>query len=234
MFYRNYITADSFGFHTRPSDTNYPKGEVRGIDISHYQRHIDWNALRNATLQDAPLRFVFIKATEGTNIFDPNFNLNFAQARRHGIVRGAYHFFSTKSSGAEQARYFCRMVQLESGDLPPVLDVEVDIDKVANYSRDKLRTEVLAWLRIAEDYYGVPPIIYASSAYKQRYLNGEAFDHYPFWIAHYYVSTPSYAGQWTFWQHTDQGKVDGIKGNVDVNVFNGSAEDFYRLLIPEE
>lgn len=212
---------------------HYPDGEVRGIDISHYQNEVDWRVLRDAIIKDVPIRFVFIKATEGADQFDPYFNLYFAQARRNELVRGAYHFFSTKSTGKRQAEYFCRMVQLEPGDLPPVLDVEIEVDKQSGYSREKLRKEVKDWLNIAEDYYGVTPILYASSAYKQHYLNGEEFERYPFWIAHYYVDQPTYKGAWAFWQHTDRGRVEGIKGKVDIDVFNGSAEDFANLLIKE-
>ena len=231
-FYHHYLEPKS-RLPQMVDTVHYPDGEVRGIDISHYQNEIDWHILRDAIIKDVPIRFVFIKATEGTDRFDPYFNLYFAQARRNELTRGAYHFFSTKSSGKKQAEYFCRMVQLEPGDLPPVLDVEIEVDKLSGYSREKLRREVLAWLQYAEKYYGVPPILYASSAYKQHYLNGADFERYPFWIAHYYVKNPTYKGSWAFWQHTDQGRVEGIKGKVDIDVFNGTAEDFAQLLIKE-
>ncbi len=231
-FYHHFLEPKS-QLTERVDTLHYPDGEVRGIDISHYQNEIDWRTLRDAIIKDVPIRFVFIKATEGADKFDPYFNLYFAQARRNELTRGAYHFFSTKSTGRKQAEYFCRMVQLEPGDLPPVLDVEIEVDKLAGYSREKLRKEVKDWLNVAEAYYGVPPILYASSAYKQHYLNGADFERYPFWIAHYYVKNPTYEGSWAFWQHTDRGHVEGIKGKVDIDVFNGSAADFAELLLKE-
>lgn len=232
--YKTFIGPHSFHWMSQQTDNvQYPQGTVRGIDISHYQRDIDWKQLRNATIHDAPLSFVFIKATEGTDRFDPDFNYNFATARRNGITRGAYHFFSITSSAKQQAEYFCHMVQLEPGDLPPVLDVETDVDNVADYTRTELRKEVKKWLEIVERHYGVKPILYASHAFKMHYLDGPEFDSYPYWIAHYYIKNLNYNGHWTFWQHTDIGHVAGIEGNVDIDVFNGTAEAFQALLIPD-
>ncbi len=234
FLYKALVSPYSFRWKALYGEVTYPPGEVRGIDISHYQQKIDWNVLRNASIQGSPLRFVFIKATEGTDRFDPNFNSNFHAARRNGIVRGAYHFFSLGSSASKQAEFFCRMVQLEEGDLPPVLDVETEIEHIAGYDVNKLRSEVLTWLRIVERHYGVKPILYTGYKFRMRYLSDAAFDDYPFWIAHYYVDKLAYKGPWAFWQHTDAGRIDGIKGDVDINLFNGSLEDFNRLLITPE
>ena len=234
FFYKTFVGPYSFRWKALYGETKYPAGSVRGIDISHYQNRINWDKLRNATIQDSPIRFVFIKATEGTDKFDMHFNLNFAQARKNGIIRGAYHFFSTKSSAKKQAEFYCRMVQLEEGDLPPVLDVETEVDKMSGYSRNTLREEVLTWLNIVEKHYGVRPILYASYSFRNHYLNDETFNKYPFWIAHYYVDTLRYKGDWAFWQHTDAGHIDGIKGYVDVNLFNGEMEDLEKLLIKSE
>ncbi len=233
FFYHTFVGPYSFRWKALYSDTTYPDGAVRGIDISHYQQDIDWDRLRNADIQGAPVSFVFIKATEGIDKFDDNFNRNFFNARKSGIIRGAYHFFSTKSSARRQAEFFCRMVQLEAGDLPPVLDVETEVDRISNYSREKLKKEVLEWMNIVERHYGVAPILYASYSFRKHYLHDADFEHYPFWIAHYYVSNLKYAGNWAFWQHTDAGRIDGIKGDVDINLFNGEMDDLEHLLIKE-
>lgn len=232
FFYRTFVGPYSFRWKALYSDVTYPAGTVRGIDISHYQAEIDWDKLANATIQDSPLRFVFIKATEGTDQFDPYFNRNFHAAKQHGIIRGAYHFFSTLSPARRQAEHFCRMVQLEEGDLPPVLDVETEVDKTGDYSRSQLTRELLIWLDIVEKHYGVTPILYASYSFRKTYLSNAAFLKYPYWIAHYYVDNLHYTGPWAFWQHTDAGHIDGIKGYVDVNLFNGDMEQLEALLIP--
>jgi lysozyme len=122
--YRSYFNPYSFRLKALFGVVKYPDGKVRGIDVSHYQDEINWEKLRNAQLQGTPVNFIFVKATEGSDRLDENFNQNFFHARRNGIMRGAYHFFSTQSSAKTQAKYFCKMVQLDEEDLPPVLDVE--------------------------------------------------------------------------------------------------------------
>lgn len=233
FLYTTFVGPYSFRWKAIYGEVTYPEGSVRGIDISHYQENIDWDRLRNATLQDSPVQFIFIKATEGTDKFDSNFNQNFFYARKNGIIRGAYHFFSTQSSARKQAEFFCRMVQLDEGDLPPVLDVETEVDHIDNYSSERLKSEVLEWMRIVEKHYGITPILYASHSFRLHYLNDPDFEKYPFWIAHYYVSDLKYKGKWAFWQHTDVGHVDGIDGYVDIDLFNGTAEELADMCLKE-
>lgn len=230
FIFRTFIGPYSFRLKSMYGLVTYPEGDVRGIDISHHQDDIDWNKLRNAEIQGDPISFVFIKATEGKDYLDENFNQNFYNAKKNDIIRGAYHFFSTKSSAELQARFFCKIVQLEAGDLPPVLDIE----NIGDYSKTKLRSEVLKWLKITERRYGVKPIIYTYYKFKKDILNTPEFNEYPFWIAHYYVDSLSSNMKWDFWQHTDVGKVDGIKGYVDINLYNGTFEKFEDLIIKED
>ncbi len=212
------------------SEPTYPEGyNIRGIDISHYQGDIRWDVLRNASINNDPVRFVFIKATEGVTLMDDNFNENFYQARRNDFVRGVYHFFSPDCSADRQARFFLHQVHLEPGDLPPVLDVE----KKGSLSSKELRNAVKRWLDIVEKAYGVKPIIYTGYKFKTSYLNDSIFQEYPYWIAHYYVDKLQYKGQWAFWQHTDRGRVDGITGDVDVNIFNGNLQELNDLTLKE-
>ncbi len=229
FFYYFFIDPYSFRWKAIYGDPVYPEGfDVHGIDVSHYQADIDWERLRNANLNKSPVSFVFIKATEGTALMDDNFNLNFYEAKQNDFVRGAYHFFLPDADARRQALYFLKQVHLEPGDLPPVLDVE----KAGELTDVQLRKAVKTWLDIVENAYGVPPIIYTGYKFKMRYLNTPAFDEYPYWIAHYYVEKLEYKGKWSFWQHTDCGKVAGIEGDVDCNIFNGSMKDLMKLTIP--
>ena len=221
----------SMPWKARFGEVPQPEGyTVRGIDISHYQSTIRWDRLASAQISDTPISFIFMKATEGTNIFDKTFNHNFHQARLNGFVRGAYHFYIPGASAEQQARYYLSQVHLVPGDLPPVLDVE----KSGGQSKAEIRDGVRQWLRIVGEYYGTKPIIYTYHSFKRDYLNTPEFDEYPFWIAHYYQSKLSYRGQWQFWQYTDMGRVDGIRGNVDCNVFNGTLEALRKLCITPE
>lgn len=229
IFY--YFFVGPFGFRWRAlyGEAKYPEGyEIHGIDISHYQGDIDWELLQNAMIESCPVRFILIKATEGTSRIDPKFNDNFNQAREYGFIRGAYHFYSNKSSSRDQAYFFLDNVNLEDGDLPPVLDVE---HKPKGESVEDFQRDVLTWLHIVEDRYHAKPIIYTYYKFKMAYLNDPVFDDYPYWIAHYYVDKIEYNGEWRFWQHTDAGRLPGIKGYVDFNVYNGSYYDLRKFTI---
>lgn len=227
-----YFFVGPFGFRWRAlyGDASYPQGyEIRGIDISHYQGDIDWGVVRNdATIERCPVRFVVVKATEGTSKVDEKFATNFSKARDFGFIRGAYHFWSTRSSGKAQARHFIDKVRLEEGDLPPVLDVE---HKAKDQTDEQFQREVLDWLDTVEKHYKTKPIIYTYYKFKTRYLGDNVFDDYPYWIAHYYVDKVEYTGKWKFWQHTDCGRLPGIKGYVDFDIYNGSFYDLQQLTI---
>lgn len=227
FFYRTFVSPYSIRWKALYGTIKYPDGKVRGIDISHYQEEIDWKKLRKADIQGAPVSFMFIKATEGTDIIDENFNLNFYNARKNDIIRGAYHFYSPTTPAERQARFFCKIVQLEGDDLPPVLDVETR----GELTNKQLQSEVLKWMKIVERHYGVKPILYTSYKFRNSYLNTKDLQEYPYWIAHYYVDSLSYRGDWAFWQHTDAGKVAGIRGDVDINLFNGTFDDLVGLTI---
>ena len=227
----NFFFVSPTGFRWRAlyGDRKYPEGYmIHGIDISHYQGDIDWGTLQNATIEGKPLGFIMIKATEGSSRMDENFNDNFYQAREYGFIRGAYHFWSNKSSARDQAYYFLKQVHLEKGDLPPVLDIE---HKPKDKSVEDFQRDVLTWLHIVEDKYHVKPIIYTYYKFKKNYLSDQRFNSYPYWIAHYYVDKVEYKGKWKFWQHTDVGRLPGIKGYVDFNIYNGSYYDLQQLTI---
>ena len=201
--------------------------DVHGIDISHYQGEIDWPQLLQSRLTDFPIEFIFMKATEGGDLADDAFVQNFTEAGNHGFIRGAYHFFSSKTDPLKQADFFIRTVKLAPGDLPPVLDVEVTGRK----EKKELQQGIKRWLDRIESHYGVKPILYTSYKFKTRYLDDSIFNAYPYWIAHYYVDSVKYQGKWDFWQHTDVGNVPGIKEDVDLNVFNGTLEELKKLTI---
>ncbi|MCQ2293823.1 MAG: glycoside hydrolase family 25 protein [Bacteroidaceae bacterium] len=210
----------------RYGNVDLPKGySIHGIDISHHQGVIDWEDLSNASLGGGPVAFIMMKATEGQTLLDDCFNDNFYQAGQWRYIRGVYHFFTPEAgTGKKQAQYYLRQVHLEDGDLPPILDIE----QLGKLTRKQIRQEAKAWLDECEKAYGRTPIIYTYYKFKEQYLDGEEFDKYPYWIAHYYVKELGYKGEWKFWQHTDCGKLPGIKGDVDLDVYNGSMYDLRK------
>ncbi|MBQ8937639.1 MAG: glycoside hydrolase family 25 protein [Bacteroidaceae bacterium] len=230
FFYYFFVSPYGFRWRALYGEVSYPEGyDIHGIDVSHYQGDIDWEVLRRqGTIDECPIRFVMIKATEGANRVDDRFERNFHDAREYGFTRGAYHYYSTQSSAEAQARHFISTVTLERGDLPPVLDVE---QKPRTQTDDEFRQSVLQWLRLVERHYDVKPILYTYYKFKLQYLNDPVFDQYPYWIAHYYVDSLEYQGPWKFWQHTDAGSLPGIKGPVDFDIYNGSFYDLRQLTL---
>lgn len=206
----------------------YPKGyTVYGIDVSRYQGDINWELICNqGRINEQPVRFAFIKATEGADKVDPKYEYNYQQARKYNIRRAAYHFYSFQSSPKAQADFFIKHVTMNDGDLPPVLDVE---RRPAGISDEVFKWSIMEWLSIIEKHYGVPPILYTYYSFKTQYLDDVIFDRYPYWIAHYGVDEVAYKGPWHFWQFSDKGEVSGINGPVDLNVFNGLVDDLSKM-----
>ena len=204
-----------------------PSGfHVHGIDVSHYQGNIDWKMLTQTRQGKFPIHFVFMKASEGGDYGDKAFSSNFDSAKTHGFIRGAYHFYNPKTDPVRQADFFINSVKLDSGDLPPVLDIEK-----RGKDENQLRRDLKLWLDKIEQHYKVKPILYTSYKFKTRYLNDSVFNSYPYWIAHYYVDSVEYRGEWKFWQHTDVGTLPGIREKVDLNIFNGSLEELQLMTI---
>lgn len=194
---------------------------VHGIDVSHYQRFIDWEKIATEGID-----FVFIKATEGTDYRDSIFHNNWREVKRVGLRRGAYHFFRPSVSAHLQALNFVSYVPLESGDLPPVLGVEV-LDGIPS---DRLVDSIRIWLDLVEDKLNRQPILYTNFKFYQTYLS-EHFGEVPLWIARYYQEEPYLTDNrdWHFWQYGNRGRLPGIEGYVDFNVFKGSSEDLKLL-----
>ena len=198
-----------------------------GIDVSHHQGKIDWDRVAlSSAVNGYPIRFVIMKATEGSTFTDPEFLDNIRAARAAGFVCGVYHFYNPGTSPEKQAEHYINTVKLQKGDFVPVVDVE----RTGRSSED-LQRELLVFLKALETHYGAKPVIYSSTKFRKRHLSGPAFDSYPFWVAHYYVSRPETDRPWLMWQFSDHASVAGIDEYTDFNVFKGSESDFNKLRI---
>ena len=200
-----------------------------GIDVSHYQRKEDiaWDSLSIGN-RAIPLEFVVLRATMGNRSADKHFDEFWTLAKKHNLIRGAYHFYRADEDPVLQANNFLENVKLESGDLPPILDIE----KIPRRkSTKKLIEDLKIWCRIVEEAYGEKPIIYTYYHYHKDFLKGE-FDDYPLWLANYNdVPRPSPDAEWRIWQFTENGIVYGINTKVDLNVYNGSLWSLKRLTL---
>lgn len=196
-----------------------------GVDVSHYQNRINWHQVAASGK-----KFAFCKATGGITFTDPQFQNNWQQIKGAGMTRGAYHFFDPDDDAQKQADHFIATVTLESGDLPPVLDIEVE----QGQSPAEIDEEITVWLKAIEAHYHVKPIIYSDYSFLKRDLP-EGFCDYPLWLAEYTSKTPGGVAcwdKWDFWQYSAEGKVDGISGNVDVDKYSGTDIEWKSLLVP--
>ena len=200
-----------------------------GIDLSHNNRGpIAWDSLYvmtdrgGRTVRDPfnakdikPVRFVYLKATEGASFRDRDFAANWKAAGRAPLERGAYHFFRSSRDGGVQAAHFIRTVgPLRARDLPPVLDIET-VHK--GCTKKMLNERALQWLKAVEKHYGKKPVVYSGASFAKDWLGKEITDHYPVWVAHYRKDRPAYEG-WLLWQCTDRAVVAGIPEPVDLSV----------------
>ena len=202
----------------KASPKNYA---VHGVDVSRWQGDIDWQTLRS---QGA--NFAYIKATDGGDHLDPMFKKNWRDANKAGLKRGAYHFFYWCRVASEQADWFIRNVPKVAGALPPVIDVEWNGQSSCRKrpSRAKVLEKMQVFMDRLEAHYGQRPIIYTSPDFYRDNLKGQ-FQNYPFWLRSV-ARHPSkvYPGRdFLFWQYSGSGLSQGVKGRIDLNVFNGSA-----------
>ena len=202
------------------------KGKAIGLDVSEYQGEIDWTLVKNVE-ENYPLEFVLIRATAGNDREDIQFRKNWLAAKNRKMIRGAYHYYRPNENSLKQAWIFIQTVQLQRGDLPPVLDIE-KLPK--EQSVDSLKKGLKRWLKAIEAHYKVKPIIYTGEKYYDDFLK-EEFSDYLFWIANYNFYRQKIGEDWLFWQFTEKASVLGIKGNVDVNIFNGDVEQLRFITV---
>lgn len=218
----------------------YTPERIYGIDISRFQHEkgrkrydIDWRNLRITSLGkiskkkidgsvNYPVSFVYIKATEGITVKSRYFAADYVAAKKHGYRAGAYHFFSIMSPGSKQADFFLKNSRYKKGDLPPVLDVEptdAQIRKAGGI--ENIFRNMRAWLNTVESRLGVRPILYINQGFVNKYLSlaPDLKKKYEVWIARYGEYKPDV--KLVYWQLCPDGRVNGIHGDVDINVYNG-------------
>jgi lysozyme len=205
------LAALGWRFATRwaPDRQTYP---TQGIDVSHHQGEIDWNAARSAGVD-----FVYIKASEGSDMRDDRFAANWAGAATADIKRGAYHFFSLCRPGREQATNFIALVPREAEALPHALDLEFGGNCGKRPPRDALLGEVATFIQMVEAHSEKPMILYVTREFEDQYRVSEAIDR-PLWLRRTGLE-PSYGNHpWVMWQANPRRRVDGIAGPVDWDV----------------
>ncbi len=189
---------------------------VEGIDVSHWQGTIDWDAVAATDV-----RFAYVRVSDGVGTYDDQFDRNWAEVRRVGLYRGVYQFFRASQDPIAQADLLLEhMGPLEPDDLPPAIDVETDDGATLDQAQHNIR----AWIARVEEATGRRPIVY-SGLYAWPSVTG-SMDVRPslLWVPQYGPTCPDIPAPWTRWeifQYTGSGMVDGIGGRVDRDRFNG-------------
>jgi lysozyme len=197
----------------------------RGIDVSSWQHPggnpVDWSAVRRSGV-----RFAVIKATEGTFYTNPYFATDRHRAWAAGIGVGGYHYARPAwpaSTAVDQANYFLRQLGDTRGtlQLAPILDLEA----TGGLSAARLTIWVRTFLETVETRTGRAPLLYTYPAYWNNIMNNSsAFMRYPLWVASYTGgpgpgALPGGWPKWMLWQYTPAGRVSGIVGTVDLDVY---------------
>ncbi len=209
-----------------PRPTDY---EVHGIDISRYQGEVDWEKAGHGGVA-----FAWIKATEGGDYVDPLFMTNWNAAKAAGVPRGAYHFWYFCRPVQEQLSWFIANVPYDPDALPVVMDMEWNNEsKTCRHRppREELLRDMQYFANGIEQYYGKRPVIYTSVDFHEDVLDG-FFNGHHVWVRSVagFPSLKYGNRRWTFWQYTAEGRVPGVDGNVDRNVFVGNKADWRNFL----
>lgn len=227
----------AWGFETGVLRVNHPSRDrfpVQGLDVSNHQGPIDWARVRRQGFA-----FVYAKATEGGDYVDARFVQHTEGARGAGLRVGAYHYFTFCRSGEEQARNVIDVVspQQRRGDLPLVVDLELAGNCSHTPTPAELDREFGAFDARVRVALGVTPVLYLTEDFRHRYVDGaaargSALAGHRLWIRDIVGGPGRGCDRWAFWQFADRGRVDGVKGPVDLNVYCGSSPAFAEEFPP--
>ncbi len=220
-----------WGYKNRTSIFHWMRGEIEinrakypilGIDVSSHNGDIDFEKVKSDGFS-----FVIIKATEGENHHDPKFDTNYDKARAAGLKVGAYHFFRKKTDGLNQAKNFLEMVGWRKLDLPLVVDIEdwSNDEKIQDDRTQKHLDAMVDNLRSR----GHQVMVYTNGdGYKKYIKDGQI--NINLWLCAFkdpdkLRHIPHQVQQYSHW-----GRVSGIIGDVDLNVFNGNERQWEKWL----
>lgn len=187
---------------------------VHGIDLSHYQGEVFWETIGDNT----KMAYVYLKATEGGDNIDEKYASNIELAHKYGLKVGSYHFFRPKTELKRQLANFMAQCKPKDQDLLPMIDIETKSGLKTTEFCDSL----FKFLRMVEVAYKQKPLLYTFTNFYNSYLSGK-LDGYKLMIAQYTKREPVLNDDhdFTMWQYTGKGHINGINGYVDKSRFMG-------------
>ncbi|GAC1518847.1 MAG: hypothetical protein NVS3B10_20750 [Polyangiales bacterium] len=196
---------------------------VEGLDISYYEGHVDFHAVKASGRG-----FVIARISDGS-FHDPDFDGYWSGIKAAGLIRGAYQFIRFNQDPTVQADYVVSKVgMLGAGDLPVTADVEIS----NGVSGAAIAAHLQTWIARVKEGTGKTPIIYTGKYFWRDSVGSNAFAGDSLWIAQYGPSCPDIPAPWTNWkffQYSDKGSVPGVTGGVDVDKFNGTMADLIAV-----
>ena len=193
--------------------------ETMGIDVSKWQGKIDWKAVANAGVDFAIIRVGYRGSESGVIYEDPRFKENIAGATAAGIKVGVYFFSQaiTEAEAIEEASMALSYVSGYKLSFPIYIDTEMISGGRANSMNRRQRTDVVKAFCKTVQNAGYKPGVYANMYWLRDNLYSSEIESYSVWVARY-NDTLGYTGKYDMWQYTDSGKINGIKGYVDMNI----------------
>ena len=188
-----------------------------GIDVSNWQGYINYAEVRNAGIQ-----VVYIKASQGTNIKDAYFDINYENAKANGLRVGFYHYLTATNTeeAVEQANFFVSVISGKTPDCKLVLDYET----FGGVGREEINTIARTFMERVEELTNKEIILYSDLSNAINIFDTSLAQDYELWIA-YYDDRNNLLNIETSWntyigiQYTDRGTVNGIRGNVDRDLY---------------
>ncbi|HZK95778.1 MAG TPA: GH25 family lysozyme [Prolixibacteraceae bacterium] len=214
-------------FNEEPNGIEVDKSRypITGIDISRHTGKVDFQKIKEQF--NDTIDFVFIKTSEGANLVDVKFDTNYNNAVLNDIPVGPYHFFKFNVSGKRQAANFLHVINNKIFNLPLVLDVE-EWSNTGEYNQDKVINEIRCFILEVEIRRKEKVMIYTNESSYQKYIQGN-FESNKIWICSF-SPHPKNLKNWTFWQHSHNGKLEGAEGWIDINTFNGTRQEWNQFL----
>ncbi len=187
---------------------------VHGIDLSHYQGNVFWNAIG----ENAKMAYVYLKATEGGDRIDDKFERNIQLAHQNRLKVGAYHFYRPRTPQETQLKNFMAQCRAEEQDLLPMIDVET----TSGLSTEVFCDSLFKFLDLVEKAYNQKPLVYTGANFYDKHLLGK-LDEYRIMIAQYTDFEPKLKDgrDITMWQYTGKGHIRGVNGYIDKSRFMG-------------
>ena len=191
-----------------------------GIDVSKWNGEIDWDKVREAGVEFVIIRAGYRGSVTGSLVVDPYFEKNIQGASRAGLDTGVYFFTQAVNEieAVEEASMVIELLKKYDVQYPVFIDTE---GAGGNGRADGLdvatRTAVCQAFCNTMESEGYRAGVYASRNWYYNQLNVDGLQNFYIWLAEY-RSEPLYQGRYHMWQYTSKGQVDGIEGNVDMNV----------------